>query len=86
MKGKRSYKKKPKPLDDTQQVIEKIGKRIREIRKEKGYTSHETFAYDFEIPRASMGRFERGDNMRISSLHTVLKALNVTFEEFFEGM
>lgn len=29
-----------------------IGERIRQLQIENGYSSHETFAYDVELPRA----------------------------------
>lgn len=52
--------------------LEKIGKRIRAIRKAKGYSNYEQFAYQYEFNRSSYGRFESGEDMRISSLLKVL--------------
>ena len=60
-----------------------IGKRILELRKQAGYTSQETFAYDAEIPRALYGRCEKGTNLTINSLYRILKYHNITFEKFF---
>ncbi len=61
-----------------------LGKRIKELRKEAGYTSQETFAYDAEIPRALYGKYEKGANITIHSLHRILKFHNITFKEFFK--
>ena len=38
--------------------IKKIADRLRELRKEAGYTSYENFAYDNDIPRVQYGRME----------------------------
>ena len=61
-----------------------MGKRLKELRKEAGYTSQETFAYDAEIPRALYGKYEKGSNITISSLHRILKFHKITFKEFFK--
>lgn len=36
----------------------KIGIRFKQLRKEKGYSSHETFAYDHGLDRAQYGKIE----------------------------
>ena len=38
------------------QQLENLGERLKEIRREKGYTNYEQFAFDNEIPRAQYGR------------------------------
>ena len=83
MKGKKSSKGKRSLLDEQQWVIKKIGERIKQLRLEKGYKSYELFAFENEIDRAQYGRFERGANMQIASLVKVLKALDVSIEDFF---
>ena len=60
-----------------------LGERFKEIRKNKGYTNYEQFAFDNELPRAQYGRYEKGQDIRFSSLLKVLKALGVSLEEFF---
>lgn len=61
-----------------------LGKRLKELRKEAGYTSQETFAYDAEIPRALYGKYEKGANITIDSLHRILKFHKITFKDFFK--
>lgn len=61
-----------------------LGKRLKELRKEAGYTSQETFAYDAEIPRALYGKYEKGANITVDSLLRILKFHNITFKEFFK--
>ena len=61
-----------------------IGDRLKILRKEAGYTSQETFAYDAEIPRALYGRYEKGCNLTIQSLYKILKFHKIDFETFFK--
>lgn len=68
---------------DTIKQLEKIGNRLRKLRIEKGYTNYEQFAFQHDIARAQYGRYERGGDMRISTLIKVLNALDITLEDFF---
>lgn len=63
--------------------LDNLGKRLLQLRKEKGYTNYEQFAFDHNIPRAQYGRYEKGQDLRFSSLYKITKALGVTMEEFF---
>jgi transcriptional regulator with XRE-family HTH domain len=69
--------------DFTSKQLQNLGKRLRQLRKEKGYTNYELFAFDNNIPRAQYGRYEKGKDLRFSSLLKVLKALDISLEEFF---
>jgi transcriptional regulator with XRE-family HTH domain len=72
-------KAKNKPSKD----LTRLAKRIKELRIQKGYSSYEYFAYENEISRAQYGRYEKGEDMRYSSLLKVIKALGVSVKEFF---
>jgi hypothetical protein len=63
--------------------FQKLGNRIKQLRIDKGYTSYEYFAYDHDISRTQFGRYERGEDLRYSSLLRVVKALGITLEKFF---
>ncbi|PIE49374.1 MAG: transcriptional regulator [Flavobacteriales bacterium] len=69
--------------DFTTKQIKQLGNRFRELRKEKGYSNYELFAFDNEIPRAQYGRYENGEDLRFSSLLKVLKAFDISLKEFF---
>lgn len=60
-----------------------LGERIKSLRKQKGYTNSEYFAYDHKIPRAQLGRYERGEDLRFTSLVRIVKAFDMSLEEFF---
>lgn len=67
-----------------QEQLQKLANRIKQLRIEKGYTSYEYFAYDHNIPRAQYGRYEKGEDLKFSSLLKILKGLNISLQEFFE--
>lgn len=75
----KTVKEKPKE-------IQLLAERIKQLRQEKGYTSQETFAYDNGYTLSYYSRLERGEDIRFSSLIKVCTALEVTLEEFFQGV
>ncbi|WES96549.1 helix-turn-helix transcriptional regulator [Chryseobacterium arthrosphaerae] len=66
-----------------EEVLKKLGKRIKEIRMAKGYSSYEYFAYEHNISRAQYGRYEKGEDLRFSTLAKVINAFGMTMNEFF---
>ena len=66
-----------------EEVLKKLGKRIKELRIAKGYSSYEYFAYEHNISRAQYGRYEKGEDLRFSSLAKVINALGITMKDFF---
>lgn len=84
MNGRKKSKESAKYFDKQKQMFERIGARIREIRKARGYTNHDTFAYEHELDRTQYSKYERGADMRLSSLIKVLAALEISLAEFFE--
>lgn len=64
--------------------LENLGKRLKELRIARGYSNYEQFAFDHELPRAQYGRYEKGQDLRFSSLVKVLNALDVSLKEFFQ--
>ena len=67
----------------SKEQLKKLGERIKSLRISKGYTNYEYFAYEHNIPRAQFGRYERGEDLRFSSLVKVVKAFGMTLPEFF---
>jgi transcriptional regulator with XRE-family HTH domain len=65
-------------------TLERIGAKLTEMRKQKGYSSHEDFAYDYDLPRVQYWRIEKGKaNLTIRSLYKILSIHKVSVEEFF---
>lgn len=63
--------------------LQKLGNRLRSIRKAKGYTNYENFAFEHGINRVQYGRYENGADLRFSSLVKLVSAFDMTLEEFF---
>ena len=71
-------------LDDfIDQQLQNLGKRLRQMRKEKGYSSADKFAFQNDIERALYGRYEKGQNMKFNTLMKLLYALDISPAEFF---
>ncbi len=66
--------------------IKNIGAKLKELRKEAGYSSSESFAFENDIPRVQYGKMERAVNFKIATLMRVLDAHKITLEEFFKGI
>ena len=70
-------------IDEAGQQLSNLGARIKAMRKARGYSNYEQFAYKHEINRSQYGRYENGEDLRFSSLLKVLKSLDISLEEFF---
>ena len=68
---------------ETSKEMEQLGKRIKELRKRKGYTSYETFANEHDIHRVQWGRYEKGKDLYFSTIIKITRILDVSIEEFF---
>lgn len=67
--------------------LERIGKRLKEMRVAKGYTSYRQFADAFEFEPKSIWRLEEGKtDFKYSSLKRVLEALGTTVSEFYRNL
>ncbi|MBS1488013.1 MAG: helix-turn-helix transcriptional regulator [Bacteroidetes bacterium] len=60
-----------------------ISNRIKELRKECGYTSYENFALDNGLDRKQYWRIENGTNLTIKTLIKILTIHNLTLDKFF---
>lgn len=74
------------PQDNHDQLLLEIGERLTHLRKKKGYSSHETFALDYDLPRVQYWRLEKGKaNFTIRSLVKILEIHGLTVHEFFDS-
>ena len=66
-------------------ILAEIGKRLRTLRKEKGFTSHEDFALQNNLPRIQYWRLEKGKaNFTVKTFLKVLRIHGITLKQFFE--
>jgi len=69
-----------------QGVQKRLGKRIAELRRKKGF-SQEGFAHECGFHRSYMGAVERGEkNMTLAMVERVAKALRMSLAELFRGV
>lgn len=69
--------------EDPAVVLKQLGERIKALRIACGHSSHETFAYENNFNRAQYSRYERGEDLRFSTLLRIVQAFDMTLEEFF---
>lgn len=66
-------------------IKEKIGQRIKQLRKEIGQ-SQEALANEAEVDRTYVTDVENGRrNVSVEILERIIKALNVSFSLFFDS-
>lgn len=67
-------------------IEEKVGQKIKQIRNEKGL-SQEKLALKAEIDRTYLAGVEQGKrNPSLKSLEKIVEALDVSFQDLFEGI
>ena len=65
-------------------IKEKIGIRLRELRKQKGL-SQEKFAFECELDRTYIASIEQGKrNVSIANIEKIAKALHISVCDFFK--
>lgn len=73
-------------MNALQHTLEKLGLKIRELRKKQGL-SQEEFAYRANIDRSYVGQIERGErNIAFLNLLKIARALEVTLSELMDGI
>jgi transcriptional regulator with XRE-family HTH domain len=73
-------------VDSGKLALRKLGKRIRELRRQKGW-SQEQFALEVELARSYIGDVERGQrNISIVNVAKIAGCLDVTISELCQGV
>jgi hypothetical protein len=63
-----------------------LGEKLRELRLRSGQKSYENFATENGLNRANYGRYEKGANLRVSTLINILKAHNLSIEDLIKDL
>lgn len=63
-----------------------IANKLKELRIKKGYTSHETFAFENNLNRVQYWRIEKGSNITLKTLIAILDIHNITLSDFFQDI
>lgn len=64
--------------------LNKVASKFKQLRIEKGFSSHETFANEFEINRVQYWRIEKGHNITLLTFFKLLEIHKITPEDFFK--
>jgi len=63
-----------------------IANRLKELRKEKGYSNYEHIAFELGMSRSAYWRLEKGANFELKTLIKICRLLNISLQEFFKGI
>lgn len=66
-----------------EEIFRRIGARLKYYRKLLGYDNYEKFAHEYDLPRATYGKHERGVNLTFRSLLRYLRVMKVDIKDFF---
>lgn len=66
--------------------LQAIANKIRQLRVNAGYTSHENFAWDNNLSRVQYWRIETGANITMKTLLKILDIHKMTLSEFFRDL
>lgn len=78
---KRAMPRRIKP----EAFMTQLGNRIKELRKKSGFSSAELFAYDIEISRVGMSKYETGafNDIKMGTLLKIIDGLGMKPKDFF---
>lgn len=66
--------------------LKKVGQKLRQLRKDAGYSSFDHFAWEHKIPRNSYVNLEQGKNFQFTTLLRILEIHGISIKEFFSDM
>ena len=66
-------------------LLIEIGEKIKEMRIKAGYSSYETFSYDYDLDRKQYWRIENGTNITMNTLIKILKIHKTSLRDFFNA-
>ena len=65
--------------------LKQIGIKIRQLRTAQN-SNYEAWAYLNGVNKVSLSRLERGENVTMKLLITILQKLDITLEDFFKDL
>jgi transcriptional regulator with XRE-family HTH domain len=78
-------KKNAENTIEDQRIID-IANKIKKLRIQKGYSSHETFAWDNNLNRVQYWRIEKGTNITMKTLLAILDIHKISLSSFFSDI
>jgi transcriptional regulator with XRE-family HTH domain len=68
---------------DQDEELRKLANRLKTLRKKKGYTNMDIFAYEHGFGRAQYGRYENGQDLRYTTIVRLANCFEMSIKEFF---
>ena len=66
-----------------QQFVSRVARIFKDLRKQRGHPSYESFAFEHDFPRAQYWRVEDGkSNLTLRTIARLLAIHNLTIDEF----
>lgn len=76
-----------KPVENPKEPeFEVIATRLKQLRKQKGYSNYEHIAFELGMSRSAYWRLETGVNFELKTLIKICRLLNISLEDFFKGI
>ena len=75
--------KSDKPLLSQEDQVRKMAERLKHLRKERGYSNMDIFAYENGFGRAQYGRYEKGQDLRFTTIVRLANCFDMSLKEFF---
>lgn len=73
-------------MSDTSQIVQQLGQRVRQLRRERGL-SQEDFACLCGLDRTYISSLERGHrNVSLKNIAVIAMALQISLSELFENL
>jgi transcriptional regulator with XRE-family HTH domain len=72
------------PPAEIEKILKTVGKLIKESRQDR--SSLEDFAYEINISRSALARYEGGGDMLLSSFLKVVHGLDIEPDDFFKAI
>jgi len=76
---------KPHEFSD-EELLKRIGLRLKKLRKEKGYANYEHLAYELGMSRSAYWRIESGANFELKTLLRICRLLKLNLNDFFKDI
>ena len=70
-------------IQTREEVNEKISRLLKKTRKKQGFSSYKHFAEGLGIAKTLYGRYENGQDMRVSTLIRIIQGSGCKVSEFF---
>ncbi|SEB07113.1 Helix-turn-helix [Chitinophaga terrae (ex Kim and Jung 2007)] len=70
-------------IQSKDEINHKISRLLKKNRKKRGFPSYKRFAEELGISKTLYGRYENGQDLRVSTLIKIVQGMGVKVSDFF---